>query len=269
MGGHVGAPHEIVRVDAFTDVPFRGNPAVVVLLDGERDATWRQDVARELNQPATAFVSPSGDGFDLSWFTGTTELVLCGHGTLAAAHVLWETGRLASSDEARFRTKSGVLGAGRDGALIELDFPSEPVRLAAPPPALLEALGVTAKAVGRNRLDWLVEVESEQAVLEIAPDLRRLSTVDTRGAIVTSRASTTGYDVVSRFFAPRAGIDEDAVTGSAHCALAPYWAEQIRRSELVGYQASARGGVVRMRPDGDRVKLAGRALTILRGELLA
>jgi predicted PhzF superfamily epimerase YddE/YHI9 len=259
----------VVRVDAFTDIAFRGNPAAVVLLDSPRDATWRQDVARELNQPATAFVTPGSDGFDLSWFTATTELVLCGHGTLATAHVLWETGRLPGSAAARFTTKSGVLGARRDGAWIELDFPAEPVRLAVPPPALLEALGVTAKAVGRNRLDWLVEVESEQAVLEIAPDLRRLSAVETRGAIVTSRASTKGYDVVSRFFAPRAGIDEDFVTGSAHCALGPYWAEQIRRRELVGYQASARGGMVRMRPAGDRVTLAGRARTILRGELFA
>lgn len=262
-------PVPIVRVDAFTDVAFRGNPAAVVLLDAPRDATWRQDVARELNQPATAFVSPSGDAFDLSWFTGTTELVLCGHGTLATAHVLWETGRLPRASAARFATKSGVLGARCDGEWIELDFPAEPVRLAVPPPALLEALGVTAKAVGRNRLDWLVEVESEKAVLEIAPDLERLSAVDTRGAIVTSRASTAGYDVVSRFFAPRAGIDEDFVTGSAHCALAPYWAEQFSRSELVGYQASARGGMVRMRPAGDRVTLAGRALTIMRADLLA
>jgi PhzF family phenazine biosynthesis protein len=262
----------VFLVDAFAEAPFGGNTAAVCLLAAAADAAWMQAAAGELNQPATAFVYPAeGDaagGFGLRWFAPAAELALCGHGTLAAAHVLWETGRLPLDAPARFQAVGGALAARRDGDLIVLDFPADPVRPVAPPPELVEALGVAPRAVARGRLDYLVELGSEQEVRAVRPDVARLLRVETRGVSVTARAETAGYDVVSRFFAPGVGLDEDAVTGSAHCALGPYWAERLGRTELVAYQASARGGVVRARLDGTRVQLGGRAVTVVRGTLL-
>jgi predicted PhzF superfamily epimerase YddE/YHI9 len=254
-----------VRVDAFTDRVFAGNPACVVLPPGPAETAWMQAVAREMNQPATAFAWAEDGAFALRWFSPTVELQLCGHGTLAAAHALWETGALAAGATARFRTASGPLGATRTGDWIELDLPAEPAVAAEPPPGLLEALGVVARAVARNRLDYLVEVADESTVRALAPDLARLRSVPTRGVIVTSLAASP-HDFVSRFFAPRAGIDEDAVTGSAHCCLGPYWSARLGRRELRGFQASARGGVVRVGVEGERVRLAGQAVTVARGE---
>jgi PhzF family phenazine biosynthesis protein len=261
----MGVP--LIQVDAFTDTPFAGNPAAVCLLDGPRDDAWLQAVGAEMNLPETAFVRPLADGLELRWFTPTVEVDLCGHATLAAGHVLWETGRLAPDAVARFHTKSGVLTAARRGGWIELDFPADPAAPAEAPAALLEALGVSAKWTGRNRFDWLVEVESAAVVRALAPDLARLATVPTRGVIVTAPADDARADFVSRFFAPRAGIPEDPVTGSAHCCLGPYWAPRLGRAELTGYQASPRGGLVRVRPAADRVILGGHAVTVLRGEL--
>ena len=261
----------ITQVDSFTDKPFAGNPAGVCIVEKPRDVQWMRHVAREMNLAETAFLQrPADGGFDLRWFTPAVEVDLCGHATLASAHVLWETEQLAAEQPARFHTRSGLLTCTKRDTWIEMDFPATPPKKIDPPAGLLEALGVRgARFVGRSRFDGFVELEDEATLREVQPDFGRLKRIDARGVIITARASTTPYDFVSRFFAPQSGVDEDPVTGSAHCALAPYWAEQIRRSELVGYQASARGGVVRMRPDGDRVKLAGRALTILRGELLA
>ena len=261
-------PLPLVHVDAFTDTAFAGNPAAVCLLDAARDDGWLAAVGAELSLPATAFVRPRDDGFDLRWFTATVELDLCGHGTLAAAHVLWEAGRLTADAVARFHTRGGLLTAARRDGWIELNFPAEPAAAAEPPAALRDALGASARWTGRNRLDWLVEVESDDVVAALAPDLSRLATVPARGVIVTAASGTPGVDFVSRFFAPRAGIPEDAVTGSAHCCLGPYWAPRVGRATLVGRQLSRRGGLVRVGLDGARAILGGRAVTVARGELL-
>jgi PhzF family phenazine biosynthesis protein len=258
----------IVQVDAFTDRPFHGNPAAVCLLDAPRDAAWMQAVAGEMNLAETAFLWPENGAFRLRWFTPAVEVDLCGHATLASAHVLWQEGHLAPDAEARFDTRSGRLTARRAGDWIEMDFPAEPADPDPAPPGLLDALGVTAVWTGhRLRLGYrLVEVADEAAVRRAAPDIRALARA-ARGVIVTARASSGEADFVSRFFAPAMGVDEDPVTGSAHCVLAPYWAGQLGRTELTGYQASARGGVVRVRAAGDRVILGGQAVTVMRGEL--
>jgi PhzF family phenazine biosynthesis protein len=265
-GCEMGLP--IYQVDAFTAQPFVGNPAAVCLLSGQRDETWVQQVAAEMNLAETAFVQPEGDGFRLRWFTPTVEVELCGHATLASAHVLWESGRLRPDVTARFFTRSGLLTAERRGEWIELDFPAEPAEPVAAPKMLREALGVAPRSVGRNRMDYLVEVDDEATLRSLAPDLVLLRTVPARGVIVTSRSGAPELDFVSRFFAPQSGIDEDPVTGSAHCCLGPFWGERLGKSELVGYQASHRGGIVRVRVGESRVQLGGQAVTVLRGELL-
>src|SRR5262245_2239979 len=230
----------LIQVDAFSSKPFAGNPAAVCLLETSRDEPWMQHVAREMNLSETAFLVPRADGYDLRWFTPAVEVALCGHATLASAHVLWERGRLAPDRPARFHTKSGLLVCARKGAWIEMDFPSNPPAEAAPPEGLVEALGARPRFVGRSRFDWFVEVESEDEVRSLAPDLGKLRRVEARGAIVTSRATRLageGFDFVSRFFAPRAGVDEDPVTGSAHCCLAPYWRDRLGKDAMAGWQA--------------------------------
>jgi len=259
---------DLFQVDAFTDRPFAGNPAAVCLLDAPRDARWMQDVAREMNLSETAFLEPTGDGFGLRWFTPAVEVQLCGHATLASAHVLWETGTLDPAATARFHTLSGLLTAERQGEWIELDFPARPVEETPPPTGLLEAFDAEPLFVGRSRYDYLLELPSEQAVRTAAPDHRRLAALGVRGVIITAKASAEPYDFVSRFFAPGSGIDEDPVTGSAHCTLGPYWAGRLDKEEFLAYQASARGGVVKVRVVGDRVKLGGQAVTVLRGRLV-
>jgi len=260
----------IYTVDAFTDELFAGNPAGVCLLDDPRQPDWMQNVAREMNLSETAFLSPSAsDGFELRWFTPAVEIDLCGHATLATAHVLWESGTLDRRSPARFHTRSGVLTAARRGEWIELDFPAKREEPAPAPAGLAEALGVTPKYVGKNQFDYLVEVDGEVTVRRLTPNHAMLATLPVRGVIVTSRADSAGYDFVSRFFAPGSGVPEDPVTGSAHCALGPYWQSRLGKSEFVAYQASPRGGVVRVRVVGDRVKLGGKAVTVLRGELLS
>jgi PhzF family phenazine biosynthesis protein len=260
----------IVQVDAFTSAPFAGNPAAICILPGPADEGWMQDVAREMNLSETAFLHPLAEGYQLRWFTPAVEVDLCGHATLAAAHVLWEERHLAPGATARFQTRSGLLTAERRGGWIELDFPSEPAEPAPAPDSLIEALGAPVRSAGRNRFDWLIELDSEAAVRRLAPDISRLASVPTRGVIVTSRAGSPGseFDFVSRFFAPRLGVPEDPVCGSAHCCLAPFWSQRLGKTELVGYQASPRGGVVRVRHQGQRVVLGGQAVTVLRGELV-
>jgi predicted PhzF superfamily epimerase YddE/YHI9 len=266
----------VVQVDAFTSQPFGGNPAAICVLSGPADPVWMQAVAREMNLSETAFAHPlDGEvGYRLRWFTPAVEVDLCGHATLAAAHVLWDEGYLPRAEPARFQTRSGLLTAVRRGDWIELDFPAEPAVREPAPEVLLEALGAPVRCTGRNRFDWLVELESEEAVRNLAPDITRLAAVPARGIIVTSRArsgstlSGREYDFVSRFFAPRLGVPEDPVCGSAHCCLAPYWSERLGKTELVGYQVSTRGGIVRVRPHGDRVVLGGQAVTVMRGELV-
>lgn len=263
-------PHvPILTVDAFADEPFSGNPAAVCLLAEAAEKPWMQAVAREMNLSETAFLVPRPEGFELRWFTPVTEVDLCGHATLASAHVLWETRIAARSEPIRFQTRSGILGARLADGGIALDFPATPARETPPPAGLVEALGVVPVWAGRtSATDWLVEVEEEGTVRALAPDFSRLATIPARGLIVTSRSGDGRFDFVSRFFAPRVGIDEDPVTGSAHCALAPYWSRRLGRSVMTGFQASERGGVVRVRDLGTRVELEGRAVTILRGQLV-
>jgi PhzF family phenazine biosynthesis protein len=258
----------IVQVDAFASRPFTGNPAAVCVLPAPRDERWMQDVAREMNLAETAFLHPEDDGYRLRWFTPAAEVALCGHATLASAHVLWEDGHLPPGEPARFHTRSGVLTAERRDDWIELDFPATPAEPTAPPPVLVAALGAAPRWVGRTRFDYLVELASEEAVRTLAPDLAELAALDARGVIVTSRGASAAYDFVSRFFAPGIGVPEDPVTGSAHCALAPFWAARLGKTAMTGFQASARGGVVRVRWAGERVVLGGQAVTVLRGELL-
>lgn len=257
----------ITQVDAFTNQPFAGNPAAVCILPKPADPAWMLNVAREMNLAETAFLVRQNDGYDLRWFTPEVEIDLCGHATLASAHVLWEEGHLTPNTQARFHTKSGLLTADRNGSWIELDFPATPATPASPPPGLIEALGATPRFVGRSRFDYLVEVDDEATVRRLAPNLDALARVDARGVIVTSRADRGKFDFVSRFFAPQSGVPEDPVTGSAHCALTPYWSAKLGKKELVAYQASPRGGELRVRLDGDRVRLGGQAVTVLRGEL--
>jgi len=259
----------IVQVDAFTDRPFSGNPAAVCILPAPRDERWMQDVAREMNLSETAFLHAAGDGYALRWFTPVVEVALCGHATLASAHVLWQDGHLPADRTARFQTKSGLLTAERRGAWIEMDFPATLAQPTAPPPGMLAALGVAnARYVGRNEFDYLIEVDGEATVRALTPDFTALGKAEARGVMVTSRAASRDYDYMSRFFAPAAGIDEDPVTGSAHACLGPYWSAKLGRPELVGYQASARGGIVRTHTRGDRVGLGGQAVTVLAGELV-
>ena len=258
----------IYQVDSFTEVPFRGNPAGVCIPGVPRDDSWMQSVAREMNLSETAFIERREDGFGLRWFTPTVEVELCGHATLASAHILWEAGLLEPGEDARFHSRSGLLTARGRAGEIELDFPETPAERAAPPPGLCEALGVKPRFVGLSRFDYLVEVGSEDEVRATAPDFVELRTLGVRGVIVTAVSSSPEFDFVSRFFAPGAGIDEDPVTGSAHCTLAPYWGEKLGKTDMNAYQASARGGRLEVRLRGDRVLLAGRAVTVLRGELV-
>jgi predicted PhzF superfamily epimerase YddE/YHI9 len=258
----------IVQVDAFTDRPFAGNPAAVCVLSEAAPEQWMLDVAREMNLSETAFLVPEDGGFRLRWFTPAAEVDLCGHATVASAHVLWQDGHLPPGAQARFHTRSGLLLADRRGNWIELDFPATPGLPADPPTGLLAALGCQAQAVMRNRFDYLLELDSEPAVRRLAPDFTALRKIEARGVIVTARSSTAGFDFVSRFFAPAVGVDEDPVTGSAHCALGPYWGERLGKTGMTAFQASARGGIVRVRLEGDRVILGGQAVTVMAGELV-
>lgn len=262
-------PLRLFQVDAFTDRPFSGNPAAVCLLDCPRDDAWMQAVAAEMNLSETAFLLAEGDGYRLRWFTPAMEVDLCGHATLASAHILWEEGLLDVETPARFATRSGQLTATRRGDLVELDFPAVVPQPVQAPAALVEALGVTPRAVTRAGQDFLVELGDEAAVRDLRPDLARLRRIDVRGVIVTARPSPgTDAHFVSRFFAPAAGIDEDPVTGSAHCALAHYWAAIMGRGTFRARQLSARGGVIDIGLLKDRVLLRGTAVTVFRGELI-
>jgi len=263
-------PIRIVQVDAFTPTPFAGNPAAVCVLEAPRPEQWMRHVAREMNLSETAFLTPQNGGFQLRWLTPAVEVDLCGHATLASAHVLWQDGHLPEGKQARFHTRSGLLTADRRGEWIEMDFPVKIAEAADAPAELLPALGVkAARFVGRNAFDYFVEVESEEVLRDLDPDHSILRKLPVRGVIVTAHGEKDGFDFVSRFFAPGSGVDEDPVTGSAHTALAPYWAKLLGRSEMTGYQASARGGVVKVRLAGDRVMLGGQAVTVMTGQLLA
>lgn len=256
------------QVDAFASEPFSGNPAAVVVTPAALDERLMQLIAREMNLSETAFLVPRDDGFRLRWFTPEVEVELCGHATLASAHTLWQEGHLPEGQAARFHTASGLLTARREGEWIELDFPARPEREVDAPPELLAALAVEPIHVGKNVYDYLVEVADEAGVRALDPDMLALKRLGVRGIMVTARSSDPRFDFVSRFFAPGSGVDEDPVTGSAHCCLGPYWAAKLGRDAMTAFQASERGGVVRVRVAGERVLLQGQAVTVARGELL-
>lgn len=260
----------ITQVDAFTNKPFAGNPAAVCVLSSPGDDAWMQNVAQEMNLSETAFLVKQDDGFNLRWFTPTVEVPLCGHATLASAHVLWSQGHLSPDEVARFYTKSGLLIAKLQGDWIELDFPVNHSQEVNASPILEEALGVAYKSVYQNSLGYLVELESEDLVRQIQPNFQLLKTLPVSDVIATSKTNPDSeYDFVSRFFAPSLGINEDPVTGAAHCCLAAYWRDRLFKDEFLAYQASSRGGVVKVRYEGgDRVFLAGQAVTVMRGELI-
>ncbi|WP_412069503.1 PhzF family phenazine biosynthesis protein [Rubrivirga sp. IMCC43871] len=259
----------VTVVDAFADRPFAGNPAAVVVLDAPAPAAWMRDLAVEMNLSETAFLTPGADGaYGLRWLTPEVEVNLCGHATLASAHVLFESGRLVPDAEARFDTRSGRLtvravGEGR----YVMDFPATPPE-AGPLAGIADALGATPVWTGRTRFDAFVVLDSEAAVRDLAPDIDAMLELGVRGVIVTAQADEGAeYAVVSRFFAPGSGIAEDPVTGSAHCALGPYWADLLGTDTLACVQVSSRGGAVGVRVEGDRVELTGQALTVYRAEL--
>jgi PhzF family phenazine biosynthesis protein len=257
-------------VDAFAERAFSGNPAAVCLLQRWPEVAWLASLAGEMNLSETAYLVPGDDLFELRWFTPAVEVDLCGHGTLASAFALWHAGRAAGDRPIRFSTRSGILTAARnDGGLIELDFPLKPAAEAPPPAGLCPALGVTPIFTGKSSFDWLVEVASEAELRAMQPDFSRLAEVPCRGVIVTAKSGQGEFDFVSRFFAPAAGVNEDPVTGSAHCTLADFWSRRLAKRELHAYQASKRGGVVSVRVRGDRVLLGGNGVLVSQGELAA
>ena len=262
--------HPILQVDSFTERAFAGNPAGVCVLSAPASEEWMLNVAREMNVSQTAFLYRNGDGYQLRWFSPTVEVAICGHATLASAHVLWESGELPPDESARFDTRSGRLTVSREDGWIVMDFPALTAAPADPPAGLVEALGVQPLAVLRNAMGYyLVEVASAEEVRTVEPDLGRIVHMPVLGVIVTARADRDGYDFVSRFFAPSLGVNEDPATGSSHCVLAPYWTNKLGKRVLTGYQESRRGGVIRVELKGDRVLLGGKAVTVLRGELLS
>jgi predicted PhzF superfamily epimerase YddE/YHI9 len=260
---------ELHLVDAFTGTPFRGNTAAVCILGEPADPTWMQQVAAEMKHSETAFLNPVSGGWNLRWFTPVQEVELCGHATLASAFVLWENGNGNPGSPISFETLSGTLTARKDGEWILLDFPAEPVMTAGPVPGLNGALGAEPLFTGRNRFDILAELPSADDVCDLDPDIAALAALPARGIIVTAVSDLPRYDFVSRFFAPSVGVAEDPVTGSAHCCLGPYWGEKLKKTTLTGFQCSARGGLVRVTLNGNRVVLGGHAVHIFSGKLLA
>jgi PhzF family phenazine biosynthesis protein len=260
----------IFHVNAFTygdetdGVYLAGNPAAICLPEGPFAGTWKLGLAAQMNLSETAYVTPRPDGFGLEWFTPVTEVDLCGHATLASAHVLWSEGYLEADQTARFHTRSGLLTARHDGDWISLDFPATPSTLVDAPAGLADALGAEPARVAIAGKSLLAEFGTDRAVRSLRPDFGAMR-AGGWDVIATAPGSTDEFDIVSRYFAPTYGIDEDPVTGSAHCALAPYWAERLDRAQFDACQASARGGFLRVRLDGDRVELRGRAATVLRG----
>ncbi len=258
----------LFQIDAFTDKPFSGNPAAVVLLKENAADSWMLKVAQEMNLSETAFVHPKGDLFNLRWFTPLTEVELCGHATLSAAHVLWETGSVPVDETIRFSTLSGLLGARKVDDLIELDFPSGDLTPAELPAGVVEAVGGEPIFSGVSGEKWLLEYRTEQEVRTLMPDFHALSQVPGRGLIVTSSADQAGVDFVSRYFAPWIGVNEDPVTGSAHTILGPYWGKKLDKVEMMAHQVSTRGGVITVRLTDDRVYIGGKAITVVRGALI-
>jgi len=263
---------KIFHIDAFASRPFTGNPAVVCLLTESKTKEWMQSVAAEMNLSETAFVTRQSDAeenrFHLRWFTPTVEVDLCGHATLATSHALWQSGWLAAGETAIFDSRSGELRAEKNGDRIFLNFPATPAEAAKLPSEIFDAMNVKPVFSGFSREDCLIEVETADEVKNVEIDFQRLAEVKIRGVILTAISEDPNFDFISRFFGPAVGVDEDPVTGSAHCCLAPYWSAKLGKPELSAFQASQRGGDLQLRLDGDRVHIGGSAVTIKQGELL-
>lgn len=260
---------DLFQVNAFTNHPCKGNPAGICLASFSSthdidlsNTIWMQRLAKKMGLSETAFLQKGKDMYNLRWFTPICEVDLCGHATLASARVLWETGRLSPNEQAHFNTRSGLLTAKKVQNFIELDFPAEPETEMDPPSDLIKALGCSLIYTGKNRFDYLVEIDSEKEICTIHPDLERLRKLPIHSVIVTAQSATPQYDFVSRFFAPSAGIDEDPVTGSAHCCLGPYWSQKLHKKEMKAYQASSRGGEIVVRIENNRTVLKGQAVIV-------
>jgi len=261
---------KIYQVDAFTNKRFAGNPAAVCILKEAADETWMQQLANEMNLSETAFLYKEGGLYKLRWFTPVEEVDLCGHATLASAHILWERGYEPENAPIQFDTKSGLLGAEKDGEWIEMDFPAQPPKEIPMPQTMFQALGIERGILymGQNVSDYIVELDSEEVVRNMRPDFSLIARFPCRGLIVTSKSDEEGIDFVSRFFAPLFGINEDPVTGSAHSCLTPYWAKRLNKNDFFARQLSTRGGFLRLKLRTNRVKIGGQAITTMIGKLV-
>jgi PhzF family phenazine biosynthesis protein len=259
----------LFQVDSFTDQPFKGNPAGVCLLDAVRPDDWMRAVAAEMNLSETAFVIKQGQDYSLRWFTPTVEMDLCGHATLAAAHILWETERVPGEALIRFHTRSGQLTISRNREWIEMDFPLRPYHEVAENEGVVDAVGAVPDEVYQSGENLLFVYESEKIIRALTPNFSALKTYEYHGLIVTAPSDSPQFDFVSRFFAPSIGINEDPVTGSSHCTLAPYWSERLRKVNLNANQVSSRAGVLKVRVSAERVYISGQAVTVFATELKA
>jgi PhzF family phenazine biosynthesis protein len=260
---------EVHRIDAFTSEPFKGNPAAVCRLDGPADEGWMRNVAKEMNLSETAFFYPIDGGYHLRWFTPKAEVDLCGHATLATAYYLFENEVEPVDKPVRFNTRSGWVSAVPEGDWIVMDFPANPPQQIEEPQRLAEALGVQAISyVGAYPKAYLVEVADDSVVRSLKPDMQRIQQFPVQKICVTASDSTGHADIVSRLFAPAIGIYEDPVNGNSHTALAPYWSQKLGKTELLSHYASQRGGEVRVHHEGDRVRIAGQAVTSLAGHMV-
>ncbi|MFP4094426.1 MAG: PhzF family phenazine biosynthesis protein [Cyclobacteriaceae bacterium] len=257
---------DITQVDAFAERAFCGNPAAVCVLPEMLPDTVLQQIANEMNLSETAYLLRRENDYHLRWFTPTTEVELCGHATLASAHVLWEKGLLKADEEAVFHTMSGKLTAWREGEKIIMDFPAWPAQKVEVP-EVARLFGNKTVFIGKNDFDYLVVLPEETDVIMLRPDFQKMSAIDCRGFIVTARSNNQAYDFISRYFTPAYGVNEDPVTGSAHCCLGHYWANKLGKDELTGYQASARGGYVGTQLKGERIWLKGSAVSVMEGRL--
>ncbi|MEQ2528453.1 PhzF family phenazine biosynthesis protein [Bacillaceae bacterium CLA-AA-H227] len=263
----VGVMMELSIINTFTEKAFEGNPAAVCFLREEKGSNWMQNVAKEINLPTTAFIHSLNKAYNLRWFTPTTEIPICGHGTLASSYFLWEKGLMDKDKCITYKTKSGVLKAELMDGWIQLQFPAIYEEKTIAPDLLLMSLAVQPIYVGKSNLDYLVEVESEEIVRNLKPNIELIAKLPVRGVIVTSKSNTNEYDFLSRFFSPSQGIIEDYVNGSSHCCLGPYWKNKLNKTEFTAYQASERGGILRVRVLDNNVLLSGKAVTIFEGKL--
>lgn len=258
---------ELSIINTFTEQAFKGNPAAVCFLSDEKESSWMQTVAKELNLPTTAFIWFINDEYHLRWFTPSVEIPICGHGTLASAYFLWEKRYVDKARSIPFHTKSGVIKAQLIDGWIQLQFPAIIEQNVVAPELLIKALGVEPVYVGKSRLDYLVEVESEEIVRNLKPNIDLIAQLPVRGVIVTSHSNANEFDFVSRFFSPAQGIIEDYVNGSSHCCLGPYWKNKLHKTDFTAYQASERGGIIKIKVLGDEIFLSGKSITIFEGKL--